>query len=149
MLMIFAIGVLAASFAIPFLLVREKTKKAALFGLGGAGVYLVVGWLVRSLLTSGDASSGEGLAQAAAASRAGMGAGLVGALVFGWIARAKLGREASSETWVPGVARQIAGSDCAHCKRTIAIGAEGRRCKQCGDVVHKRCAKAHRAAQHG
>lgn len=44
---------------------------------------------------------------------------------------------------------QIAGRPCGHCKAKIVTDAEGRTCKHCGTLLHRRaCAKEHRVHAH-
>lgn len=51
--------------------------------------------------------------------------------------------------WLGHAEDQIAGRPCGHCKSKIVTDAEGRSCKQCGTLLHRRsCAKEHRVHAH-
>jgi hypothetical protein len=146
LLEVFALALVVLSFAIPFFVVRGRTKRPGAYGLVGVGLYVAVGWLVRWLLSpSGD--SLEDLAERVSASKTGMGFGLLASLAFAWIARARLGSEASEvrhDLSVP----QLAGTKCSECSSKIVSGAEAKRCKRCGEPIHKKCSRAHRLARH-
>ncbi len=51
--------------------------------------------------------------------------------------------------WSGRAEEQIAGRPCGHCRAKIVTDAEGRTCKQCGTLLHRRgCAKEHRMHAH-
>lgn len=164
---VFAFGVLAASFLVPYVLVRDRSSLPFVYGLVGIAIYIGSGWTTRTLLVAGapsvtalgatyqrgdisfdeyNATLAEAMEQESAAIRGGFGVGLAFAVAFGWGARRWLGKK-EAETLDDGPA-QLAGSRCDVCERTIAVETDAKRCKGCGAIIHKRCATAHRRATH-
>lgn len=79
----------------------------------------------------------------------------IGVIVLGIVAIAisdkvaPTGREKHPTEPEPSGGRQLVGETCVVCKDMVFTADQASPCRTCGDVVHDRCLKAHRAAAHG